>query len=70
MKPIALACQDNGRLPQKCFVSGWGQTDWGKNQLSANLMEINVTLFNSENCAKGKSYCSMEETGPGQVCRF
>lgn len=70
MKPIALAYQDSGYLPQKCFVSGWGQTDWVNKHLSTNLMEINVTLFNKENCAKVKSYCSMEETGPGQVCIF
>ncbi|XP_017262622.1 granzyme G [Kryptolebias marmoratus] len=66
VKPIDLADQDEGSLPQQCSVAGWGKTDWNSNLLSTKLMEVNVTLIKNENCAQNHFYCSEGMTGPFQ----
>ncbi|XP_045906338.1 granzyme B(G,H)-like [Micropterus dolomieu] len=66
VKPIALAGQDDGSLPKSCLISGWGRSDRNNNYMSLVLMEANVTLIDSRQCAKENSYCTEGETGPGE----
>ncbi|XP_039668352.1 granzyme G-like isoform X1 [Perca fluviatilis] len=64
VQPIALAGQGDGSLPKSCIVSGWGRTDKDIKHMSVVLMEANVTIIDSKECKKEKSYCSKGETGP------
>uniref|UniRef100_A0A3Q0T5J8 trypsin n=1 Tax=Amphilophus citrinellus TaxID=61819 RepID=A0A3Q0T5J8_AMPCI len=61
VKPVALA-DDDGSVPKSCVVPGWGTTE--KGELSDVLLEVNVTLTDSEICAKENKYCSEGQTGP------
>ncbi|XP_074491764.1 granzyme B(G,H)-like [Sebastes fasciatus] len=64
VKPIALADQGDGSLPTNCAVSGWGRSDQNSTRMTNVLMEVNVTLVDSERCAQDNVYCSEGETGP------
>ncbi|XP_037625718.1 granzyme B(G,H)-like [Sebastes umbrosus] len=66
VKPIALTDQGDGSLPTNCAVSGWGRLDQNSIYMSDVLMEVNVTLVDSEQCAQDNVYCSEVETGPGE----
>ncbi|XP_028443779.1 granzyme B-like [Perca flavescens] len=66
VQPIALADQGDGSLPKSCIVSGWGRTDKDIKHMSLVLMEANVTIIDSKECEKKKSYCSKGEIGPGK----
>ncbi|XP_068447584.1 chymase-like [Clinocottus analis] len=63
VKPIALADKSDVSLPKSCLVSGWGRTD-DTLFMSRVLMEVNVTLTDSQQCAEHKLYCSEGTTGP------
>ncbi|XP_074491766.1 granzyme B(G,H)-like [Sebastes fasciatus] len=63
VKPIALADQGDGSLPTNCTVSGWGRSDQNSIYMTTVLMEVNVTLVDSKECAQ-HVYCSEGETGP------
>ena len=67
VKGIALA-DEGDSLPKSCLVSGWGKTSDDNEYGSDVLMEVNVTLVDDEQCAERNWYCSVGETGPGQVC--
>ncbi|XP_070816903.1 granzyme G-like [Chaetodon trifascialis] len=64
VKPIDLAGQSDGSLPKSCSVSGWGKTSQNAGPLSNVLMEVNVTLIDSKQCAEKNSYCSEGGKGP------
>ncbi|XP_039668355.1 granzyme G-like isoform X1 [Perca fluviatilis] len=66
VRPIALAGQDDGSLPKSCIISGWGKTNKNIPNMSAVLMEANVTLIDSKQCPNTNVYCSEGETGPGK----
>ncbi|XP_034737205.1 granzyme B(G,H)-like [Etheostoma cragini] len=68
VRPIALAGQFDCSLPKSCRVSGWGATYNTKdiNHMSSVLMEANVTIIDSKECEKEKSYCTKGATGPGK----
>ncbi|XP_038572922.1 granzyme D-like [Micropterus salmoides] len=57
VRPIVLAGQDDGSLPKSCIVSGWGSYDNEKLVVEV-LMEVNVTLIDSEHYRKHNLYCS------------
>ncbi|XP_037625720.1 duodenase-1-like [Sebastes umbrosus] len=64
VKPIALADQGDDFLPTNCTVSGWGRSVQNSIYMTNVLMEVNVTLVDSEQCAQDNVYCSEGETGP------
>ncbi|XP_018546314.1 granzyme E [Lates calcarifer] len=66
VRPIALADQGDGSLPNSCSVSGWGRNDRNTKYMSLKLMEVNVTLSDSQWCHEKKVYCSEGEAGPGE----
>lgn len=63
---IALA-EGDGSLPSSCIVSGWGISKENAKYLSFDLMEVNVTLVDEEQCPKANSYCSKGAAGPAEV---
>ncbi|KAK2835725.1 hypothetical protein Q5P01_016209 [Channa striata] len=62
---IALA-EGDGSLPSSCIVSGWGISKKNEDYMSVDLMEVNVTLVDEEQCPKANSYCSKGEAGPAE----
>ncbi|XP_033478359.2 granzyme-like protein 1 [Epinephelus lanceolatus] len=66
VRPIALADQGDGSVPKSCTVSGWGRTNRTIESLSLILMEVNVTLNDSDQCNKDKTYCSKGDNGPAK----
>ncbi|XP_039984909.1 granzyme B(G,H)-like [Xiphias gladius] len=66
VRPIALAGQGDDSLPKSCIVSGWGRVSRSEKFMSDLLMEVNVTLIDSDQFAKEKLYCSEGETGPAE----
>ncbi|XP_074491768.1 granzyme B(G,H)-like [Sebastes fasciatus] len=66
VQPITLADQGDGSLPTNCAVSGWGSSVQNSTYMTKELMEVNVTLVDSERCAQDNVYCSEVETGPGK----
>ncbi|XP_059197585.1 mast cell protease 8-like isoform X2 [Centropristis striata] len=66
VRPIALANQDDGSLPKSCSTSGWGRTGKNSTYMSNVLMEVNVTLTDSEPCDGNNFYCSEGDSGPGR----
>ncbi|XP_030583235.1 granzyme G-like [Archocentrus centrarchus] len=65
VRPIALADRDHEFLPRSCVISGWGRPDRNSKYISPKLMEVSVTLVDSEVCSMENFYCSQGETGPG-----
>ncbi|XP_059197697.1 granzyme G-like [Centropristis striata] len=66
VRPIALADQGDGSLPQSCSISGWGRTDRDSKYMSNVLMEVNVTPTDSEQCACEHLYCTEGDIGPSK----
>ncbi|XP_049443295.1 mast cell protease 2-like [Epinephelus fuscoguttatus] len=66
VKTIALADQGDGSLPKSCTVSGWGRTNRTIKSPSLILMEVNVTLTDSDQCNQEKTYCSKGHNGPAE----
>ncbi|XP_037625717.1 granzyme E-like [Sebastes umbrosus] len=66
VKPIALADQGDGSLPTNCAISGWGRSVQNSKYMTNVLMEVNVTLVDSKECAQHKVYCTDVEAGPGK----
>ncbi|KAM8746469.1 granzyme-like protein 1 [Acanthopagrus schlegelii] len=64
VKGIALA-DEGDSLPKSCLVSGWGATE-KRNIGSDVLMEVNVTLYEDEQCAESNWYCSVGINGPNR----
>lgn len=67
MRPIALADHFDGSLPKFCSVAGWGETSNESKWMSLQLMEVNVTLIDDEECAEENVFCSEGDMGPGGV---
>uniref|UniRef100_A0A3Q1KG32 trypsin n=1 Tax=Anabas testudineus TaxID=64144 RepID=A0A3Q1KG32_ANATE len=66
VRPIALADRDDGNLPKRCIVSGWGKSNINTHYMSPKLMEVNVTLIDYKLCTMDNFYCSEGETGPAE----
>ncbi|KAM4629337.1 granzyme B(G,H) [Polymixia lowei] len=64
VRPIGLPGQGDQILPKHCLVSGWGNSNKATRRMTSRLMEVNVTLIDSELCAEDHLYCSKGKTGP------
>lgn len=70
VQPIGLPDPESIFQPKSCLVSGWGVTSENNEHQSHVLMEVNVTLTDSQPCPKEHFYCSKGESGPHKVRTF
>ncbi|XP_065100318.1 granzyme G-like [Paramisgurnus dabryanus] len=63
---IALPETNKEKISTNCMAMGWGWQEYNKESLSRVLREVNLTLLDSENCARPHTLCTKAEAGPAR----
>ncbi|XP_065100255.1 granzyme G-like [Paramisgurnus dabryanus] len=61
---IALPETNKEEISTNCMAMGWGWPKYNEETPSRVLREVNLTLLDSENCARPHTLCTKEDAGP------
>ncbi|XP_073718195.1 granzyme G-like [Misgurnus anguillicaudatus] len=61
---IALPKTNREEISSNCMAMGWGRLKYNEKSPSSVLREVNLTLLDSENCARPHTICTKEDAGP------